>query len=138
MFLGKILQPNASRVKIIKHLPKIYSMRCRQQHNRAMVMLDIVIYIKNYKCSWWVHCLSQKLETWIQTSLPNPTFYKNSAKLIDCLFHQQKAEHVTPLCHRTENSPPPVQRPQHHTHLLYLRNFSKVQLQNSLRMIQMY
>jgi hypothetical protein len=80
-FWGKILQPNASRVKITKQLPKIYSMRCLQQHNRALVTPDIVIYIQNYWSSWWVHFLPQKLDNWIQTSLPNPTSYTNSAKL---------------------------------------------------------
>jgi hypothetical protein len=81
MFWGKILQWNASTIKITKQLPKIYSLRCLQQHSRALVMLDIVIYIQNYRCSWWIHCLSQKLENWIQTSLPNPTFHTNSAEL---------------------------------------------------------
>jgi hypothetical protein len=65
----------------LQKLPKIYSLRWLQQHNRALVMLDIVIYIQNYRCSWWVHCLSQKLEKWIQTSLPNPTFYTNYVEL---------------------------------------------------------
>jgi hypothetical protein len=81
MFWEKILQPNASTVKITKKLPKIYSSRCLQQHSKALVMLDIVIYFQNYRCSCWVHCLSQKLENWIQTSLSNPTFYTNSAEL---------------------------------------------------------
>jgi hypothetical protein len=81
MLWGKILQPNASTVKITKQLPKIYSLRCLQQHSRALVMLYIVLYIQNYRCSWWVHCVSQKLENWIQTSLPNAIFYTNSAQL---------------------------------------------------------
>jgi len=80
-FWGKILQPNASTVKITKQLPKTYSLRYLQQHSRALVMPDRVIYIQHYRCSWWVHCLSQELENWIQINLPNPTFYTNSAEL---------------------------------------------------------